>query len=165
MASTPECKQCPDCAEQVLAAARKCRFCGYRFDTGRGERRSLLGDLIPGWRRPSRDLTLPEMLAEWGMSLEEGEETQFFRLAEVDERAGYLLVTSRRLVFFAQRSRTEHEKAFEHRLDELSEARLEGSRLRRRIEVSGPGFRHVLQVPRGGELQRLARYLALPQEA
>src|SRR3954468_13040545 len=23
-------KVCPDCAEQVRAAARKCRFCGYR---------------------------------------------------------------------------------------------------------------------------------------
>lgn len=25
-------KTCPDCAEQVRTAARKCRFCGYRFD-------------------------------------------------------------------------------------------------------------------------------------
>ena len=27
-----EYKRCPDCAESVLAAARKCRYCGYRFD-------------------------------------------------------------------------------------------------------------------------------------
>jgi hypothetical protein len=26
-------KTCPDCAEDVLAEARRCRFCGYRFDT------------------------------------------------------------------------------------------------------------------------------------
>jgi hypothetical protein len=25
-------KRCPDCAEDVRAAARKCRFCGYRFN-------------------------------------------------------------------------------------------------------------------------------------
>jgi hypothetical protein len=27
-------KRCPDCAENVKAAARVCRFCGYRFDGG-----------------------------------------------------------------------------------------------------------------------------------
>lgn len=27
-----ETKICPDCAEQVKEAARKCRFCGYRFE-------------------------------------------------------------------------------------------------------------------------------------
>ncbi len=28
----PTTKACPDCAESVLAAARVCRYCGYRFD-------------------------------------------------------------------------------------------------------------------------------------
>lgn len=27
-----EMKTCPDCAELVKSAAKKCRFCGYRFD-------------------------------------------------------------------------------------------------------------------------------------
>jgi hypothetical protein len=32
-----EWKTCPDCAEEVRAAARKCRFCGYRFAPPVGE--------------------------------------------------------------------------------------------------------------------------------
>jgi hypothetical protein len=31
-APAPEVKKCPDCAEMVLAEARKCKHCGYRFD-------------------------------------------------------------------------------------------------------------------------------------
>jgi hypothetical protein len=31
-ADEADSKLCPDCAERVKADARKCRFCGYRFD-------------------------------------------------------------------------------------------------------------------------------------
>ena len=31
-ASAPEYKACPDCAEDVRFAARKCRFCGFLFE-------------------------------------------------------------------------------------------------------------------------------------
>jgi uncharacterized membrane protein len=31
-AKQPATKKCPDCANQVLAEARKCQFCAFRFD-------------------------------------------------------------------------------------------------------------------------------------
>jgi hypothetical protein len=30
--ATPEQKVCPDCAERVLRAARRCRFCSHEFE-------------------------------------------------------------------------------------------------------------------------------------
>lgn len=30
-AAAPATKACPDCAEQILEAARVCRFCGFRY--------------------------------------------------------------------------------------------------------------------------------------
>ena len=32
MITEPDTKACPDCAETIKAAARVCRFCGYRFE-------------------------------------------------------------------------------------------------------------------------------------
>ena len=158
--SQPAYKQCPDCAEQVLAAARKCRYCGYRFD---GRRRSgagsLLGELLGGLRKDTTETTLEEILADWGTSLDEGESVEFFRLADVDHEIGYLLVTSRRLVFFRQISRTSHERAFEYPLSLLTDVLISGRGSKRRLELRAGTLGHAVHGAGGGQLERLFSYL------
>jgi hypothetical protein len=149
-------KQCPDCAEQVLAAARRCRFCGYRFDRVEHGRAALAADLLRGLRNDRRDATLSDVLADWGTALAPEEEVEFFRLAEIDERPGYLLVTSDRLVFFARTGRKHHEKQFEYPLTAVTPSyargRLHGARLR----LLGRGWEHVVRSTHRGDLRRLA---------
>lgn len=133
-------KICPDCAEQVPAAARKCRFCGYRFDDpGRGRARALLERL--GIARPHRPATLDEVLADWGFATEESEQVRSFGLAVADGRRGYLLLTDRR-VMFAVDLRRRQETMFEYRLATLDEVELQPGR--RRLVLAAAGERHVI---------------------
>jgi hypothetical protein len=156
--SRRETKRCPDCAEEVLAAARKCRFCGYRFDNRRPAPGSLLSELIPGLQQ-TQEATLDEILADWGTALEPGESVQWFRLADVDHSPGYLLVTSRRLVFFRQTGRKRHERTLEYPLGLLSEVRMSGRPLRRRLELRAGVLGHAVHAPGQRELDRLGNYL------
>ena len=153
-----ETKQCPECAEQVLAAARKCRFCGYRFDRG-GELAGLLAGLLPGMRRERPEVTLDTIIADWNGSLASGEEVRLFRLAELDGRVGYLLVTATRLVFFANRGQNRHDKLVERSLDGISHARIRGGSSRRQLEFGGVAWEHAVRVYGRGEMQRLADLL------
>jgi Uncharacterised protein family UPF0547 len=159
-ASEPEdYKRCPDCAERVLSAARKCRYCGYRFDGADRDRGSALADLIPGLARPSRFATMSELLADWDVELGPDERVAVFSLVIMDERPGFLLVTSDRLIFFTQVSRREYATRVQCPLANVSQVRLAGSRLRPRLKLRGREQEHVVRGMRASDIRWLESYL------
>src|SRR3954465_14989976 len=85
-------KVCPDCAESVLAAAQKCRFCGYRFD-GRAPATASEGVLGLLRRAEPPQRTLPELLDGWGIRLHEDDGVTAFCHGSIDGQAGYIVIT------------------------------------------------------------------------
>jgi hypothetical protein len=127
-------KTCPDCAETVLAAARVCRHCGYRFEA---PPRAAPDTRLPpalAWIRPvTQDGTLAEQLERWGIELAHGEVAGRLLLCTVDSRLGYLTVTNRRIVFVAP----EHRKAGPQRTRALTLTELETVRYERTGRLLG----------------------------
>lgn len=122
--SDDEYKLCPDCAERVRAAARKCRFCGYRFDSGAGQPGAAAAETLRDGagheREPARGAGAPsqsgeqtrsvlDLVEEWGVAVHPDEQVAFFlpaRAKPLDDTPapqtlGYLLVTDRRLLILA----------------------------------------------------------------
>lgn len=131
-------KVCPDCAETVLQAARKCRFCGYRFD-GAAEAEAGGDDgMLSVFRRRQRSTTVPQVLANWGFELEDEERVDEFQLADIDGVAGFVLITDERLVFFRQ-ERKRSTVVLEQRLSEVQS-----------VELVRVWMRHKLHVVAGG---------------
>jgi hypothetical protein len=91
-------KVCPECAESVLVAARRCRFCGYRFDEPGGMAATTWGDsLLAILRRPRRRSSVPGYLAQAGIMLDDDEQPAGMWLGRVDGNDAYIIVTTARL--------------------------------------------------------------------
>jgi hypothetical protein len=117
-------KACPDCAELVLEAARKCRYCGYRFDRppSQAQQEGLFAHLF---RRPAAHLTMTETLQQLGVELDPGERPAGLWLARVRGVDGYVVLTDERLCFvMGLRHRNETRAPWQRRLAELAGAEI-----------------------------------------
>jgi hypothetical protein len=117
-------KPCPDCAELVLEAARKCRYCGYRFD--RPSSQPQEGLFAHFFRRSAPHLTMTETLQQLGVELDPGERPAGLWLGQVQGVDGYVVLTDERLCFVMG---LRHQKAattapWQRRLVELAGAEI-----------------------------------------
>jgi hypothetical protein len=118
-------KACPDCAEMILEAARKCRYCGYRYDAQPAQE-GLFAHLF---RRSAPHLTMTETLQQLGVALEPGERTTGLWLGQVKSIDGYVVLTDARLVFvIGLRHQQGSPAPWQHRLDELAGAEITSHR-------------------------------------
>jgi hypothetical protein len=131
----------------VLAAARVCRYCGYRFappverapaparrgGSGGGGGAGGLLDMIRVQPSPIEDV--PQLVEEWGIELWPDEHVRDDGLcfAEVGRELGYVLVTSSRLRFLVpKRGRGKApDVRINRELRRLRDARVQRRRLRR----------------------------------
>ena len=114
-------KACPDCAELVLEAARKCRYCGYRFDRPPIARKAQEGLFAHLMRRPAPHLTMTETLKQLGVELAPGERPAGLWLAQASGVDGYVILTDQRLCFaMGLRHQNEPRAPWQRPLDELT---------------------------------------------
>lgn len=135
-------KRCLDCAEYVRAEARKCRYCGYRFDVRKSAPSpNWLSSLSGPFKRQHNAETPVGLLAGWGVELPPDESVRFWLLGLVSAGHGYLVVTDRRFMFFQRQGvgAKTYEKLYEGSLRSISTVEAVPGR-GRRLRLAGSGY-------------------------
>jgi hypothetical protein len=156
-----ELKRCPECAEDVLAEARKCRYCGYRFDARRAGGASLLSFLLPQFKQTSEHLRPSELLADWGVELAPGEEVKVLAVGRVSARHGYLVVTDRRVAFVEHAGTAAYHQLFDWPIETIVDIETTG-RLRRRLTVRGAGYEIAVRGLGRDATEQVREHLTIP---
>jgi hypothetical protein len=111
-----------------------------------GSRRSAspIATLFSGLlAQPGKSMTGLEVLEGWGVALDEDEQIEEFFVADVDDVAGFLAITSRRFIFVADTGRGSR-VLHEYRLSAARNVELVRRGLRHKLRVTWHGAEHLI---------------------
>ena len=112
-----------------MVEARKCGYCGYRFDAGPSRHLNLLSFLL-GNQHSTEQLTPVEMVRDWGVDLATDEPVALLAYGHVSARHGYLALTDRRFIFLEHAGGNAYRRLAEHPLGSLTGTDTSGGTLR-----------------------------------
>jgi hypothetical protein len=121
---------------------------------------SSIGGLLAGLgvRSNNSASSEVEVLEDWGIELGEGESAVEFFVADVNERSGFVVITSGRFIFVADTARGLAANQ-EHPLDSASDVELVRRGRRYRLRVTWDGADSVIDAPDRKTLARLREHL------
>lgn len=120
---------------------------------------SAIRGLLAGLRVPSNSpASGAEVLEDWGIELGEGESGVEFFVADVNERSGFVVITSRRFIFVAD-SGIGFAPAQEHLLGSAGNVELVRHGRRSRLRVTWDGTESLIYAPDPKALARLRERL------
>jgi hypothetical protein len=100
---------------------------------------SPLATLLSGLVTPAeKSMTGVELLQDWGIELEDQERIEEFFVADVDDEAGFLAITSQRFIFVVDRGKGKT-VVHEHLLSAARDVELVRRGLRQRLRVTWHG--------------------------